>query len=746
MAPKSNIIRRVKAKYSVKIKGRRKRSVSLFCKTFTPALSASNDSPLLPLNTSELNDSSASYSGYNDSSTIGKQCYSEKRQKLSKNWRELEKKLLVIKRQSYNRISSTCYHCHREVDEIIRCSDCGPDQYFCLDCWHTCHDAVWFHSPDIWKGKMFCKMPLEPRTMKRSDKHRCNSQYTKHLTVVNNQGIQHDVLVEFCEGFCNALEYRYHRAPGQKAKVKKLSRILLQEVFEAYRHHVYQLQHMQDLNAGYCISGIDSGAVCPACEGSVANNNLYCFDGNFGLVRRKTAGIQSAFPRHQERFFCNQVEVDKFMNDYSEQETKLFDCSNFQAGSLIRSKKKSTKLDVKGVFGACCRHEFPKMFLDMKHGERLGYAVWILNQLLSSNKNLKICYDIACKLKSHLQIRKQHHILHRVDFAVPVFHGYGHKLSCQLQFSPRQLEGFGLTDGSKKNSAYCMPTEQYALDLKNYYKRIDLVNNITDSENDLTEHQSAIAKLDKELTIVERKLGISRWDASDEIFIQTITVAAENKRQEITQKILNFNVEKTFLSSLVKKYPVGQAIVNRLMTNIRKINRNLRKLIVQYNEMEDYPVLHQPRTRTLEDFGKSNSCPTSLDKQRTDCYNLLQRCKEEIELVKQDMLGTLFYYQRQVDILHGTVCKIPVELKAYVCTLQAFKEMELIDVWSYFEKIVDFQPHTPLLRDLLNMTCMNTFNASDDDDDETPSEDLNHLISLMDNSDYDDDDDDDEDL
>ncbi|XP_076819959.1 uncharacterized protein LOC143465512 [Clavelina lepadiformis] len=150
---------------------------------------------------------------------------------------------------------------------------------------------------------MFCKMPLEPRTMKRSDKHQRNSQCTKYLTVFNNQGIQHDGLVEFCccesegetllrsnlwpcsptsprvavsielsellrvlclekhvstEGFCNALEYRYHRTPGQKAKVKKLSRILLQEVFEAYRHHVYQLQHMQDLDADYCISEIDS--------------------------------------------------------------------------------------------------------------------------------------------------------------------------------------------------------------------------------------------------------------------------------------------------------------------------------------------------------------------------------------------------------------------------------------------------------------------------------------------------------
>ena len=30
----------------------------------------------------------------------------------------------------------------------------------------------------------------------------------------------------------------------------------------------------------------------------------------------------------------------------------------------------NAKLDVNGIFGVCCRHEFPVLFLDLKHGER----------------------------------------------------------------------------------------------------------------------------------------------------------------------------------------------------------------------------------------------------------------------------------------------------------------------------------------------------------------------------------------
>ncbi|XP_046856263.1 uncharacterized protein LOC124449383 [Xenia sp. Carnegie-2017] len=55
-------------------------------------------------------------------------------------------------------------------------------------------------------------------------------------------------------------------------------------------------------------------------------------------------------------------------------------------------------------------------------------------------------YDIGCVLSSHLKANKRHDILSKVSFSVPIFHCYGHKASCQVKFSPRRLDGFGLTD------------------------------------------------------------------------------------------------------------------------------------------------------------------------------------------------------------------------------------------------------------------------------------------------------------
>ena len=46
------------------------------------------------------------------------------------------------------------------------------------------------------------------------------------------------------------------------------------------------------------------------------------------------------------------------------------ECNNFLAGNAIRSRARNAKLDVRGVFGSVCRHEYPLLFMDMKHGER----------------------------------------------------------------------------------------------------------------------------------------------------------------------------------------------------------------------------------------------------------------------------------------------------------------------------------------------------------------------------------------
>lgn len=46
------------------------------------------------------------------------------------------------------------------------------------------------------------------------------------------------------------------------------------------------------------------------------------------------------------------------------------DCNRFLAGDIIRSRSRNAKLHIRGVFGSVCRHEYPVLFMDMKHGER----------------------------------------------------------------------------------------------------------------------------------------------------------------------------------------------------------------------------------------------------------------------------------------------------------------------------------------------------------------------------------------
>lgn len=54
-------------------------------------------------------------------------------------------------------------------------------------------------------------------------------------------------------------------------------------------------------------------------------------------------------------------------------------CNDFLAGNALRSANRYTALDETAVFGCCCRHEFPGIFINLKHGERyvLLSAKWL---------------------------------------------------------------------------------------------------------------------------------------------------------------------------------------------------------------------------------------------------------------------------------------------------------------------------------------------------------------------------------
>ena len=51
------------------------------------------------------------------------------------------------------------------------------------------------------------------------------------------------------------------------------------------------------------------------------------------------------------------------------------DCNIFLAGNMLRSNSRFRALDETALFGSACRHEFPAIFFNLKHGERYSHIV-----------------------------------------------------------------------------------------------------------------------------------------------------------------------------------------------------------------------------------------------------------------------------------------------------------------------------------------------------------------------------------
>lgn len=137
---------------------------------------------------------------------------------------------------------------------------------------------------------------------------------------------------------------------------------------------MHQYKHCTNYNAN-----LYNGAWCPICprDDGVLIESM---DGCFGLCRKKDKGHDLGTPKHGTLLFADQDDVDNFVNSYGKAGADMEqNCSKFHAGevlSALRSKGKNKLFYEKGVFGRVCRHDFPKGFLNIKHGERISYSVY----------------------------------------------------------------------------------------------------------------------------------------------------------------------------------------------------------------------------------------------------------------------------------------------------------------------------------------------------------------------------------
>ncbi|CAI8049128.1 hypothetical protein GBAR_LOCUS27057, partial [Geodia barretti] len=178
---------------------------------------------------------------------------------------------------------------------------------------------------------------------------------------------------------------------------------------------------------------------------------MISMDALFGLPRKKSAGQSHRDPLHGHIFFKDQPSVDEHVASSSRRNACDKVCSDFLAGDVLRSSNRYKALDETALFGCACRHEFPLMFINLKHGERISYAEWLLQEMVQSYPaeiKLHVMYDIACTLNKYMQKYEGNNVLlKKVQLCLPIFHAYGHKPQCQIIFSPLRCDGLGLSDG-----------------------------------------------------------------------------------------------------------------------------------------------------------------------------------------------------------------------------------------------------------------------------------------------------------
>ncbi|KAF7345951.1 hypothetical protein MVEN_01617500 [Mycena venus] len=146
-------------------------------------------------------------------------------------------------------------------------------------------------------------------------------------------------------------------------------------------------------------------------------------------------------------------EVDGYEGGMKVPRSMLNKCeSSFKAADEKRESASTQFFDDTGVMALLCRHDRVLWLVNMRTpGEKQYYALSLLKTLfqhLPANIRVGVLYDIACQLhRSCVKFGFLGRYLHRILFAVSVFHAFAHRWACQVIYHPLKCRGFGFTNG-----------------------------------------------------------------------------------------------------------------------------------------------------------------------------------------------------------------------------------------------------------------------------------------------------------
>ncbi|KAJ7080664.1 hypothetical protein B0H15DRAFT_997243 [Mycena belliarum] len=126
--------------------------------------------------------------------------------------------------------------------------------------------------------------------------------------------------------------------------------------------------------------------------------------------------------------------------------------SSFTAANENREKASPQFFEDTAIMGLLCRHDRVLWLVNMHSaGEKQFNVFALIEQLFQEiprDIRVGLLYDVACGLeRSCRRWGFLERYIDRLEFAVSVFHAFGHEWACQLIYHPRKREGFGFTNG-----------------------------------------------------------------------------------------------------------------------------------------------------------------------------------------------------------------------------------------------------------------------------------------------------------
>ncbi|KAJ7080149.1 hypothetical protein B0H15DRAFT_953635 [Mycena belliarum] len=126
--------------------------------------------------------------------------------------------------------------------------------------------------------------------------------------------------------------------------------------------------------------------------------------------------------------------------------------SSFTAANENREKASAQFFEDTAIMGMICRHDRVLWLVNMHSaGEKQFNVFALVEQLFQEiprDIRVGLLYDVACGLeRSCRRWGFLERYIDRLEFAVSVFHAFGHEWACQLIYHPRKRGGFGFTNG-----------------------------------------------------------------------------------------------------------------------------------------------------------------------------------------------------------------------------------------------------------------------------------------------------------